>query len=181
MRRVSKLETGRTKIFDFLINVELKWKMSVDLLSLQQIQYISLPGEHKCLEISCEDSTQSEVFPIYITSRPQQEQFRVQIIDATFCNMFYRYMNCYDIYHNNMIFFVYSNISSYSSYQPASDDPNYSRRRASEFCKHIFYDLLYFTNREELDDFITMLLDIRDITFLEAVFIGLRYNELKVI
>ena len=37
--------------------------MTVDLFSLQQMQYISLPGEHKHLEISCEGSTPQEVPP----------------------------------------------------------------------------------------------------------------------
>ena len=154
--------------------------MSVDLLSLQQMQYISLPGEHKYLEISCcKLPTSPKVSNIYITSRPQQEPFRRGVRMSPLCNV-YRYIDCYEIFRSNMIFFVYSNISSYSPYQPASKDPNYSWTMANEFCKLIGSELLYFTKREELDDFTTMLLKIHSIPFLEAVFIGLRYNEQKV-
>ena len=248
--------------------------MTVDLFSLQQMQYISLPGEHKHLEISCEGSTSQEVPPqevspqevstqevstkevsplevspqevspqevstkkvspkevsphevpplevspqevspqvvsskevsplevspqevpplevsplevsppevpiIYITSRPKQETFRRGVGSATLCNV-YRYIDCYKIYRNNMIFFVYSNISSYFPNQPATEDPNHSWMMANEFCKRIGSELLYFTQQEELDDFTTMLLEVRIFPFVEAVFIGLRYNELKV-
>ena len=193
--------------------------MTVDLFSLQQMQYISLPGEHKYLEISCEGSTSQEVPPqemstkevspkevspqelppqevsplemspqvvsppevpiIYITSRPEQEPFRKGVGSATLCNV-YRYIDCYKIYRNNMIFFVYSNISSYFPNQPATEDPNHSWMMANEFCKRIGSELLYFTQQEELHDFTTMLLEVRIFPFVEAVFIGLRYNELKV-
>ena len=236
----------------------------MDLFSLQQMQYISLPGEPKHLEISCEGSTSQEVPPqevsplevsplevspqevspqevspqevspqevspqevslqevpplemspqevsplevspqevsplevsplevspqvvsppevpiIYITSRPEQEPFRKGVGSATLCNV-YRYIDCYKIYRNNMIFFVYSNISSYFPNQPASEDPNHSWMMANEFCKRIGSELLYFTQQEELDDFTTMLLEVRIFPFVEAVFIGLKYNELKV-
>ena len=157
--------------------------MSVDLLSLQQMQYISLQGKHKHLDISCKESTPLEVSNIYITSRPRQEPFTkgVQMSSWCYSNYGYRYIDCFEIYHNNMIFFVYNNIASYFPDQPASEDPNYSWIMANKFCQQIGSELLYFTKREELDDFITMLLEIRHIiTFLEAVFIGLRYNELKV-
>ena len=77
----------------------MKWKMSVDLLSLQQMQYISLPGEHKHLEINCEGSTPQEVSPhevstIYITSHPKQQPFMSDMIMSTLCNN-YRYIDCY--------------------------------------------------------------------------------------
>ena len=183
--------------------------MTVDLFSLQQMQYISLPGEHKHLEISCEGSTSQEVPPqevsplevppqevapqvvspqvvpppevpiTYITSRQKQEPFRRGVGSATLCNV-YRYIDCYKIYRNNMIFFVYSNISSYFPNQPATEDPNHSWMMANEFCQLIGADLLYFTQRAQLDDFTTMLLEVRIFPFVEAVFIGLRYNELKV-
>ena len=167
-----------SNMFDFS-NVELKWKMAVDFLSLQGMQYISLQGKHKHLEISCEGSTPPEMSTIYITSRPKQEAIRRRVAVPTFCRP-YRYIDCYEIHRNNMIFFVYSNISGYSPDQPASDDPNYSWMMGNNFCKMIGSELLYFTTREELDDFTTLLLEIHHIPVLEAVFIGLRYNEIKV-
>ena len=97
----------------------------------------------------------------------------------TLCND-YKYIDCYEINRNNMIFFVYSNISSYFPNQPATEDPNHSWMMANEFCQQIGADLLYFTQRAELDDFTTMLLEVRIFPFVEAVFIGLRYNKLKV-
>ena len=193
------------------------------------MQYISLPGEHKHMEISCEGSTPQEVSPqevskkdvplpevspqevspsevspqevppqevppqeaspqkvsppevpiIYITSHPKQEPFRRGVGTPTLCN-YYKYIDCYEIKRNNMIFFVYSNISSYFPHQPATEDPNHSWKMANEFCQLIGADLLYFTQRAELDDFTTMLLEVHIFPFVEAVFIGLRYNELKV-
>ena len=79
-----------------------------------------------------------------------------------------------------MIFFVYSNISSYFPNQPATEDPSYSWKMANDFCKLIGKELLYFMQQEELDDFTTMLLEIHFLPFVEAVFIGLKYNKLKV-
>ena len=148
------------------------------------MQYISLPGEHKHLEISCEGSTpqevsSQEVSTIYITSHPKQESFKRDMIMSTLCNN-YRYIDCYEINRNNMIFFMYSNISSYFPNEPATEDPSYSWKMANDFCKLIGKELLYFMQQEELDDFTTMLLEIRILPFVEAVFIGLKYNKLKV-
>ena len=175
-----KLEIRKNSIFDFSINVELKWKMSVDLWGLQQMQYISLRGEQKYSEISCKLPTSPKVSNIYITSRPQQELIQQKVTIANLLQCLQIHLDCYEIHGNNMIYFVYSNISSYSSDQPASDDPNFSWRTGNFFCKLIGSELLYFTNGEELGDFTAMLLEISEIPFLEAVFIGLRYNGLKV-
>ena len=139
--------------------------MYVDLLSLQQMQYISLRGEHKYLEISCKLPTSPKVSNIYITSRPKQELIQEKLKTPTSCNA-YRYIDCYEIHRSNMLFFIYSNISSYFPDQPASDDPNYSWRNGNFICKLIGSELLHFTNREELDDFTTMLLEISHIPLL---------------
>ena len=144
------------------------------------MQYISLQGAHKHLDISCKGYSVLEVSNIYITSHPNQEPSRNSIIMSKWCKS-YRFIDCYEIYDNNMIFFIYSNISSYFLDQPASEDPNYSWIMGNNFCKMSGSYLLYFKNREELDDFTAMLLEISKIPFLEAVFIGLRYNEIKVL
>ena len=131
------------------------------------MQYISLQGQHKHLDISCKGSTALQVSNIYITSRPKQEVFRYTPGMSTLC---YGFRYCLEINGNNMMFLVYSNISSYFPDQPASDDPTYSWIMANNICKRIGLTLLYFTKQEELDDFTNMLLEIKDrIPFLEAV------------
>ena len=153
--------------------------MSVDILTLKQKQYISLPGEHKHLEIKCKDQITAEMANIYIIYYLQKQEpyFRHSTEMPHKCET---NIYCTKIYGNNVEYLVYANVARYYPNNWIEYGTNYSWLMAYELCEKNELDLLYFMSRNELDEFTSVLRRADMLPLLEAVFIGLQFNERKV-
>ena len=87
--------------------------MSVDILTLKQKQYISLPGDHKHLEITCEDQLLSQIANIYIISYLQKHEpyFGYHIFPDVCVDD--KNMYCITIMGSNIKYLVYADVSAY--------------------------------------------------------------------
>ena len=169
----------------FFNSVELKWKMSLDLLTLQQKQYISVHGKYINLDISCPPSVPTLVTHFYVMwFLESTKEHAFTLSPMIICTGYYLY--CQEVAsdgRSKIKYMIFGKVrpffQSTSSYSEKSN--KYSWREADVTCRMRFSgDLPYFNNRNELDEFTAMLKKSARIPFIEAVFIGLIYNQLKV-
>ena len=147
----------------------------MDLLSLQQKQYISIPGKHKNLEINCKGPIPLEMSHIYITSH--LEEHKHMFIQRMLKSCHYqKYTYCLKFWKDNLEYIVYGNSSVYSSNGQIGQKIYFSWNQSNKLCKGNNYELPYFMKRDELDEFIRLLHGVHTIPYLEAIFIGLTYN-----
>ena len=158
--------------------------MSVDILALEKKQYISLPADHKYMEINCKGQSTADIANMYVISY-------LQIHEPRFANTLLSKVNCIDqnkilyLYctvglAKNINYFVYANVAANYQNNWIEQNTHYSWLVANEVCKTNGVELLYFMSRSELDEFTTILRRGDMLPFLEAVFIGLTYNGFKV-
>ena len=156
--------------------VELDWMMTVDLLTLQQKQYISIPGQHKNFKINCKGPIPPKMSHIYITSHLEEHRHMFTSKILKFCHS-QRYMYCLKFLTNNAEYIVYGNNSAYHSNVYIDQKIYFSWDKSNSFYKGIGYELPYFMKRDELDKFIRLLHGEDKIPYLEAIFIGLTHND----
>ena len=159
--------------------------MSLDLLSLQQRQYISIRGEHKNFEINCEGFIPPEMSHIYVTSLLEKKSDGFKKEDLKFCHYHgnvhqKHYMYCRQFSKNNVEYLIFGNVSNFYPHKYIDKKIYYSWLNANTFCKRMGYELPYFMSRDELDDLIALLHGSGYIPLLEAIFVGLLYIEHKV-
>ena len=153
--------------------------MAFDIFTFEQKQYISLPALHKYLEINCKNQNTAEIANIDIL-------FHLQINEPRFLIMYswgtctHQYVYCHTVPGNNVKYFVYANVAAYYKNNWIEENAHYSWQMANEICRNLGVELLYFMSRNGLDEFTSMLRNSDAFPFLEAVFIGLIYNGLKV-
>ena len=75
---------------------------------------------------------------------------------------------------------MYAYVAAYYKNNTIQEYSHYSWLMANEVCKNRGAELLYFMSRNELDEFISMLRQSDEMPFLEAIFIGLFHNGIKV-
>ena len=154
--------------------------MSVDLLTLQRKQQISIPGEHRHFEIICKVFVPLELSHIHVAIHMQKYKHGFRYREMKFCYSL-NYMHCLQIWKNNIEYIIYKNLSNYYPNTSIDQKMHFSWLHANRFCKRMGYELPHFMNRDELDDLIGALHGIFIIPYLEAIFIGLFKNEHKVI
>ena len=89
-------------------------------------------------------------------------------------------LHCITVMGNNVNYLVYANVGAYYQNNWVKDNIHYSWLMANQLCQKNGVELLYFMSRSELDEFTSILRRTDTLPFLEAVFIGLIYNEFKV-
>ena len=151
----------------------------MDLLTLQQKQYISIPGEHNDFEINCIGLIPPEISHIYITLHFETYTDGFRYTPLEFCHYF-KYMYCLKFMKNNMEYIIYGNISNYYQNINIDEKIHFSWLNGNQLCKQMGYQLPYFVSRDELDDLIHILHGADSIPYIEAIFIGLSYNQHKV-
>ena len=179
------LERNAAVIFNnytnsFLSLLEIKWMMSLDLLSLHQKHYISILGRHKSFEINCEGFIPPKMSHIYVTSCLEDYYNDFISRHFKFCHYQTQYMYCQPFRKNNLEYLVYGKVSNFYPHQHVYEKIYYSWLKGNRFCKRLGYELPYFMSRDELDDFKSLLHGSGSIPYLEAVFVGLFYNNQKV-
>ena len=156
--------------------------MSVDILALEQKQYISLPADHKYLEINCKGQIAVGIANMYVISH-------LRIHETHFVNIYFQdacmdlnkiVLYCTTVMGNNVNYLVYANVGAYYQNNWIKDNTHYSWLMANQLCQNNGVELLYFMSRSELDEFTSILRRTDVLPFLEAVFIGLIYNGFKV-
>ena len=152
--------------------------MSVDLWTLQQQQYISIPGDHINFEINCKGPVPPEVSQVLVTSNLVLNEHKFIHTVLIFCHL-QSYMYCLKFYKNNVEYLVYGNIRNYLN-KPIDKNSHFSWLKSNKFCRKMGYGLPYFMSRDELNDLINFLHGGDKIPYLEAIFIGLRYKDDKV-
>ena len=170
--------------FVFLNSLEFNWKVSLDLLTLQQKKYISVHGKYINLDISCPPSVSSLVSHFYITwflesTKEHVFTFSPMII----CTGYYLYCQTVESNGRSKIkYIIFGKVRPFFDSRSLYSEKNnkYSWIGAYTTCLRFRADLPYFNSRNELDEFIAMLRKSARIPFIEAVFIGLSYNQLKV-
>ena len=154
--------------------------LSVDLLTLQQKQYISIPGQHENFEINCKGPLPLGVTHIYITSVLEKHiNYKYKYIMLDYC-LSERHMYCSNFWIDNVEYMIYGNNSAYHPNMPIDQKIYFSWSDSNNFCRKMGSELLYFISRDELDDFISILHGTDKIPYLEAVFIGLIHNNKNV-
>ena len=182
-RKVDLILSAYGKLYSSFL--EIKWRMSLDLLSLQQRQYISIRGEHKNFEINCEGFIPPEMSHIYVTSLLEKKSDGFKNEDLKFCHYHgnvhqKHYMYCRQFSKNNVEYLIFGNVSNFYPHKYIDKKIYYSWLNANTFCKRMGYELPYFMSRDELDDLIALLHGSGYIPLLEAIFVGLLYIEHKV-
>ena len=119
--------------------LEIKWRMSLDLLSLQQRQYISIRGEHKNFEINCEGFIPPEMSHIYVTSLLEKKSDGFKNEDLKFCHYHgnvhqKHYMYCRQFSKNNVEYLIFGNVSNFYPHKYI-DKKIYCWLNANTFCK----------------------------------------------
>ena len=162
---------------------DLYWEMFLDFVTLEQKQYISLPGLYMKFVIRCKSSIPSNVKNIlnvisflessknYTFTFYSWQKCSANDLTDLFC------LNITAISQRKVTYIIVGNL------QPNTwDQKKYhmSWNKATELCKSLGGNLPHFMSRYELDQFIAMLLKSEKIPMMEAIFIGLKYNKLKV-
>ena len=160
---------------------------AIDLLNLIQNYYIALPGAHKHLAIKCQGTFPPEVTHIHILSNLKSGRWSnpVALAELPSCTQF-GFMFCLKIVvysgrHIKTEYFVLGNISSYYRKSNTNQNKYYSWFDANTLCKEWDAELPYFMSMDELYYFTERLGEVVDLPLIEAIFIGLKYNQVKVI
>ena len=157
--------------------------MYVDFVTLEQKKYISLPGLYLQFKIKCK-----AFIPSNVTNILNVISFLESSKDHTFT--FYSWQKCSA---NDLTDLLCLNIKAINqrkvtyvivgNLQPNTwrqEKYKMSWNKATELCKSLGGDLPHFMSRYNLDEFIAMLLKSEKIPMMEAIFIGLKYNKIKV-
>ena len=154
----------------------------MDLFTLQQKQYITLHGKYSNLEVNCPASVPAAITQFHVM------WFLESTKDHTFT--FHPIESC--IRHSKFCLLVVSQKSKikytiFGQIKPLlygrstyEKENRFSWSIAHSLCRDLGAELPYFKNRDELDEFAALLRKSNMVPFVEAIFIGLKYNPLKV-
>ena len=116
---------------------------------------------------------------IYIILYFQKYKIGYRHSPLEFCDLS-QYMYCLELVKNNVKYLLYGNISNYYQNINIDEKIHFSWVNSNRLCKKMGYELPYFKSRDELNDLIQILYRADTIPYLEAIFIGLFYNQYKV-
>ena len=164
---------------NMLFNVSgLDWNMNIELETPKQ--YISLPGFDQSFHIKCK--RQIPIFAGYFSM--------TSFVDHTMQEKIYfgQWEKCARL--DSMINFFCLRVTINSNYLVIGNLNSYlndvgkqhklSWTQATELCQTFGGELPSFMSRDEMDEVIALLLKSKNIPYLEAIFIGLRFSETKV-
>ena len=161
----------------------ISWNLNIDLVDLTQKQYISLPGSDTSFAVKCRGQMSLDVINIFITSFVDRTREQMYVFGKwNKCTNFQNkiVLSCLNVKltrnRNNMIkYLLIGNLNSY--FNDIDYQHKLSWAEASELCQQFDGDLPSFMSRDEMNEVIALLLKSQRIPFLEAIFIGLRFNE----
>ena len=157
--------------------------MSVDFVTLEQKQYISVAGFYLDFKIKCKGFNHPNVTNILNL---------LSFLESTknYAFTFHSWQNCsanehidlmcLNITSNNQRKVTYVIVGNLQPNTWRQEKYKMSWNKATKLCELHGGDLPEFMSKYELDDFIAMLLKSGEVPIVEAIFIGLKYNEIKV-
>ena len=159
--------------------------MNVDFSALARKQYISVRGDSLRYKVRCQrpiPKGQTHIYVNWFLASTKHQSFITGVwrkcsgenLTHLFC------LKATANSRSNKTYIIIGNIRPYYDENSLNNRQKISWNDASELCRRSGADLLSFLNRDDLDEFIAMVLKSAKIPFIEAVFIGLKYNETEV-